>query len=268
MELKLQQLIDNLIATADVRNLSATNPITFTIKNPNSNDNVIVVVAIREPYTYNALPINVTWINYDPEDVNFKRALKRVNKDDPGPGSPYEHTWQVLNIYNDVFEPPQYYDGGVSDIDSRFDFHVDDNQNPNPHNITPEIIDALALSGGTLTGPVVIRQLGGGGDAYAVGEAIPREYVDSEITILQDQITTLAGQISVVSGSTYKHDQSGADSTWSITHNLNTEDIIIQIFDENGYLMFPSEAHSTGLNTAEILFEENLIGTALIVPVA
>lgn len=265
MELKLQRLINDLISMADIRNLSASNPIKFTIKNPNSNDSVIIVVAVEEPYTDPTLPINVTWINYDPEDVNFKRALKRVNKNDPGSGSPYEHTWTVLTIYNDVFEPPQYYDGGFSDIDSRFDDHIDYNTNPNPHNITPSVIGAVPLGGGSMLGPLIVRDLGTG--SYQDEEFIPKEYVDDLILTLQNQIDTLAGQINAGNGTSYIHEQTNASQTWLINHGLSTENIIIQVFTEQGYLMLPQQAHSTGLNTAEVLFEESLKGTALIIPV-
>ena len=266
MELKLQKMIDDLIGVADTRNLSPTNPIQFTLQNPNSGDDVIIMVAYREPWEAPQLPVNVVWINYDPEDVYFKRALKRVDKTDPGAGSTYNHTWEVLETYNSVFEPAQYYDGGFSDIHGRFDDHIDYLTNPNPHNTTAESINAVSLDGGTLLGPLIARSLGVG-DQYASGELIPKDYVDTLVDGLNTEITQLQDQLNSTQVVTYKHDQGAISSTWNVTHNLGSEDLIVQVYDSSGFMMLPNSVRSTGLNTLVIAFEEQLNGTAVMVPV-
>lgn len=266
MELKLQQFIESNIGLADIRNLSENNPIQITHKNPNSGDNVIVVVAMKEPHNYPSLPVNVTWINYDTEDVNFKKALKRVSRDDPGSGSIYEHTWETLTTYNSVFEPPQVYDGGFSDIEERFDFHLDTENNPNPHQMSAEDLGALQLSGGTLTGPVIARALGPG-DSYDSGELIPKVYVDGLISQLNDEIQTLQNQLNAATVTTFKHEQQSPSISWAITHNLGSEDLIVQVYDANGYMMLPNNVQSTGTNTVVVSFEEQLTGTAVMIPV-
>ena len=267
MELKLQKLISDAISIADVRNLSESNPIKLTLKNPNGNSTTVVVVALSEPYDWTVLPVNVTWINYDVEDVNFKRALKRVSYDDPGTGSPYHNTWEVLEWYNDVFEPPQYYGaGGYGDIEDRFNDHIDTLNNPNPHQLSATGLGALPINGGTLLGPVIARSLGQS-EEFASGELIPKVYVDELVSALNQQIADLTGQINANSGATYKHAQTVAATTWAVTHNLSSEDLIVQVYDENGFLMLADSVQSTGLNTLEIKFVQSLSGTALMVPV-
>lgn len=263
MELRLQKLIEQVIGIADIRNLSATNPITVTQKNLNSNDNTILIVAVNEPWQY-PLPANVTWINYNTESVHYKRALKRTGYD-PQPANGYTNSWELLETYDSVFNPPQYWEEGSSDLEDRFNHHIDTVNNPNPHEIAPGAIGALALSGGVMTGPIIVRTLPPATN-YGQQELIPRQYVDQLVSALEQQIADLENQLGSGMRS-FKHEQAVASNNWEIEHDLNAEDIIIQVFDTNGHLMLPDQAYADGPNNAIVSFYENLAGTALIIPI-
>jgi NADPH:quinone reductase-like Zn-dependent oxidoreductase len=53
-----------------------------------------------------------------------------------------------------------------------------------------------------------------------------------------------------------------AASTWTITHNLNSMNAIIQIVDTNGYVVLPSEIQITSANVITVTFGTAMAGTA------
>lgn len=107
MERKLNQLIENLEAISDLRNLSDTNPIVTRLSNPTIAQVTAIVLSSVEPHLL-VLPLNVVWINFDPASQDYKKPLKRVSKGHV-PGSPYLHTYTEVLSYDSVFEP-QFYD--------------------------------------------------------------------------------------------------------------------------------------------------------------
>jgi hypothetical protein len=63
----------------------------------------------------------------------------------------------------------------------------------------------------------------------------------------------------------YTHTQSTASSTWSITHNLNTTSINVQVFDGNNRVIIPDEIEVTGPTTCAITLAGAITGRATIV---
>lgn len=53
-----------------------------------------------------------------------------------------------------------------------------------------------------------------------------------------------------------------AASTWTITHNLNSSNAIIQIVDNNGYVVLPNEIRITSANVITVTFGTAQTGTA------
>ncbi len=105
MERRLQHLIENLEKISRDRGVSSDNPLVLRLRI--AEQLTVVVLSVEEPHTL-ILPLNVTWINLDPTSNSFRRALKRVSKDDPQNGT-HTHTWEVLHIYDDAFGH-QFYD--------------------------------------------------------------------------------------------------------------------------------------------------------------
>jgi NADPH:quinone reductase-like Zn-dependent oxidoreductase len=53
-----------------------------------------------------------------------------------------------------------------------------------------------------------------------------------------------------------------AASTWTITHNLNSMNAIIQIVDASGYVVLPSEIQITSANVITVTFGTAMTGVA------
>lgn len=113
MELRLEQLIDDAGRTANVQNMAANNPIVIRLSNPSIAKITAIVCGHEEPTTL-VLPLNVTWFDYNPQSVNYMRALRRISKDTPASGT-LTHTWEVIDDYDKVFMD-QYYDQADTDI--------------------------------------------------------------------------------------------------------------------------------------------------------
>lgn len=107
MELRLQQLIEDFERVSNVRNLDPNNPIVMRISHPTNATVHVIVCALTEP-TKLVLPLNVTWFVYDPRHKYYRNALRRVNKD-PDLAQGTAHTWELIELYSDVFVD-QYYD--------------------------------------------------------------------------------------------------------------------------------------------------------------
>lgn len=242
MELRLQKFIDQAIGIADVRNLSPENPIELSINAPNSGQKTKVVVAVNEPWQYIALPVNVTWINYNPQDPYYKRALKRVSRSQ---SSAYQHTWQLLNNYVDIFEPPQYFDQESGDLESRLDQHIA-NLN-NPHIVTPDQIQALPLAGGQMAGPILSRPAMV--NQFVGEELIPRKVVDALQASIDSQIQQILQSISGGSVVPHIHEQNTAATTWTINHQFNSTDMMIQIVAADGEIVSPADISYSVNNT-------------------
>jgi len=56
-----------------------------------------------------------------------------------------------------------------------------------------------------------------------------------------------------------------AATTWTIAHNLNSENVIIQAFDENKYVLFPDAMRIVDADTVELTFHSAQTGTARVV---
>lgn len=186
MELRLQKFIDQLISIADVRNLSPNNPIKLNLAHPNTSVETIVVVSYEEPFGY-PLPYNVTWINADSNSIFYKTALKRTSKN---PSEGFNHSWQKLDNYMDVFEPEQYYDD-QEDPDSTAELLENHIQaKDNPHDVTVEQIGAINKRGDSMEGPLILPN-----SPTLEKEATNKKYVDRIISDVTSFLGTLQSTV-------------------------------------------------------------------------
>lgn len=65
-------------------------------------------------------------------------------------------------------------------------------------------------------------------------------------------------------GGTYSHAQTTASSEWKITHNLGTNNILVQCFGENQRIIYPSDIIVSSTNVVTITFDDAVRGTAFI----
>lgn len=56
-----------------------------------------------------------------------------------------------------------------------------------------------------------------------------------------------------------------ASTTWTINHNLNSENVIIQAFDEDKYVLMPDTIRVVDEDTVELTFHSAQTGTARVV---
>lgn len=62
----------------------------------------------------------------------------------------------------------------------------------------------------------------------------------------------------------YVYTQAQAVQAWSITHNLGTSAVNVQVFDSNNRIVIPDEVETTGPNTLLISFSGEQAGRAVI----
>jgi hypothetical protein len=68
---------------------------------------------------------------------------------------------------------------------------------------------------------------------------------------------------STAPGYTVQFTQSTAAATWSFTHNMNTRNPIVQVYDSTYKQIIPNDIVGTGVNTAEIRFDYAATGYAV-----
>ncbi len=56
-----------------------------------------------------------------------------------------------------------------------------------------------------------------------------------------------------------------AATTWTVTHNLNSENVIIQAFDDTKSVLFPDSMRIVDANTVELTFHTAQAGTARVI---
>lgn len=62
----------------------------------------------------------------------------------------------------------------------------------------------------------------------------------------------------------YVHTQEVAATTWTITHNLATTGVNVQVYDATNRVVIPDEIETTGPNTVTITFGQGLAGRAVV----
>jgi hypothetical protein len=63
----------------------------------------------------------------------------------------------------------------------------------------------------------------------------------------------------------YTHTQDTESSTWSVTHDLNTTSVNIQVYDGTNNVLIPNSVVTTGPNTCNITFGSIQAGRAVVI---
>lgn len=148
MELRLQNLITDFERVSNVRNLDPNNPIVMRLSHPTNATVHVIVCALSEPKTL-VLPLNVTWFVYDPQHKYYRQALRRASKD-ADPSGEFEHTWELVTTYDEVFVD-QYYDQEDTD-------RLSDNSGPPPAQTDTLGIARLSVAAEVSSNPVVVTE--------------------------------------------------------------------------------------------------------------
>lgn len=95
----------------------------------------------------------------------------------------------------------------------------------------------------------------------------PRQHIGVEL--LDGQVVGKVGGVvqGVPNGAvrSFKLDVTVAATVWTVTHNLNSEEVIIQAFDENKFVIFPDTIQIIDSNTIRIEFNTAQVGVARVI---
>lgn len=115
MELRLEKFIDAAEIIGNMGDLNNETPVVLRYQDPESLRTITFVCSQVEP-TRMVLPANVVWVNFDRNSIYYKQALKRTAKTS-GSHAEFDHSWELLYFYADVFST-QYYDpADLADLD-------------------------------------------------------------------------------------------------------------------------------------------------------
>jgi hypothetical protein len=286
MDPELEQLIARLFDVAGSKGLSSTKAISLVLEAPTSYENTQVVVSFTEPYNVTA-PLNIVWLVADSQNVDYGKILKRQSRI---ASASYSHTWNQLTTYASFFVPPQVWDiPEPGDQD-----HIDHSNNiDNPHRTTAQQIGALSSEGGDLTGPLTVRTDVPGND-FGANEVVAKSWIQSLVGALEtrfggfsqglsyviNQLNILKTKVNVnhenrilaLEGFTdtngYVHAQSVAEVTWEVAHNLDSSNVLVQVFDNNNKMVIPAEIEVLDSNNVSVVFAIPIIGIVKVQPVS
>lgn len=293
MGVQLQSFVDRCVGIAESRGLSSNYPITLKVKESTDGAETLVVVSYTEPYQM-TLPINVSWIDGDPDSDDYKLAFKRESKISSGG---LNHTWVELSSYEDIFEPEQYY-------------LLEDTPMPmySEEQLANQMANAVDKTGDQLEGALLARTLGAG-EEYQPEELIPKSFQVSEQNSqtqgFYNIILNIYRRLGLVEAlaaendrrldeldltgndggdgsnggggttdpaniGTFIHVQEQASDVWIVEHNLGTDNLIYQVKDAQGDMIIPEIAEidsQSSNNTSTITFSEAITGKVLIVSI-
>lgn len=180
-EQRLEQLISDLERISNMQNMDALNPIVVRISHPTNRTVAAIACSQSEPSTL-VLPLNVTWIDFNPLSANYRKALRRVSKTQDAENG-RDHTWETVERYDDVFVV-QYYD--------EYDTALLTTQNPVPV-ASPSVLGVARLSSPAQqpASPVVVAE----GDPRLSDPRPPLSHTHEETPATQ--IKTATGVVTV-----------------------------------------------------------------------
>lgn len=210
-ELRLEQLIDNLEGVSNLQNMDALNPIVTRISHPTNKTVAVIVCGQKEPSTL-VLPLNVTWVDFDPQSLNYKKALRRVSKD-PDLATGRDHTWEIVETYAEVFVV-QFYDAA--------DTALLTTQNPVPAASTTVLgVARISVNPAVSSNPVAVAE----GDPRLSDARQPTAHSHEETPATQIKtatgVVTIGGSEAPVAGATLVA-TSPTTASW---RKLSTSDI-------------------------------------------
>ena len=210
-ELRLDQLIDDLEGLSNLQNMDALNPIVVRLSHPTNRTVIAIACSQKEPSTL-ILPLNVTWIDFDPLSLNYRKALKRVSKDvDAKNGR--DHTWVLIERYADVFLTQVYDDADTAQLST---------QAPVPAASTSVMgVARLSYAPEVSSNPIAVAE----GDPRLSDARPPTAHTHDEVPATQIKtatgVVTIGGSEAPVAGATIV----ATSGTTAIWRKLTTSDI-------------------------------------------
>lgn len=274
----LQELLDRLDLTALGRGLSATNPITITIKDDSTNNLAVRFVVSHTEPTGLDIPLNVLWYVRAPASPDFNKLLRRSSR---SPSQLYSSTWGTQSDLTAVLTTEQVWDIPEPDGQELYDHSY---ELGNAHDLEAADINALGDSGGTLTGPLNLRSVVEP-DVYGESEAVPKSWINTLYDQIQGiteniiqsfdninaQIDNLRTRVEILELSLlglkgYLFDTTSASAIWNIAHNMDNTRVVVQVY-ENNEVVWPATIEVVDANNVRITFAEPVEGYAQVLPI-
>lgn len=269
----LQSVIDRAISVAATKGLTSSKRV--TVVNEIGGAEIMLVVSYNEPHSVEA-PLNLIWINGDPAHAEYKTARKRASR---VASSGFIHTWSLVTDYSQLAQ--QFWD--IPEPEDN-DHNLHNANVDNPHRLTAEQLEALKTTGGTTTGPILLRPGANAIADFGNDEAVPRRWVTmftapiqmlatqvrqaqagvtTQINSLRNRVTILEGRISQRG---YIHTQAEPAQEWNITHNLSSPGASISIYDTDGGMIL-ADVYQIDNNTSRVVFAQPQDGKATVLAV-
>jgi hypothetical protein len=98
----------------------------------------------------------------------------------------------------------------------------------------------------------------------------PRQLVGVSLTDGQvlGQVGGVVQGVSIGDGATFRkyvEEVTVAATTWTIAHNLDSENVIVQVMDADGYVILPNEIQVVNADTVTVTFHSLQTGTARLI---
>lgn len=166
MEKRLQDFVLAVGITSDIANLDSTAPQVIYKNNPSIAKTSTFVIGKNEPHDM-VLPLNVVWLDWNPNSPTYRHAKVRESKD-ADPSGTYVHTWRTLYFYDEIWTD-QAYDQEDSDA-------ISNGEAPGPATITELGLVRLATAWTGQGYPAVLVE----GDPRLSDPRVPKDHTHPE----------------------------------------------------------------------------------------
>lgn len=260
----MNSLSQRLVRAAVSRGYSQANPILLTADKGGLRVNLIV--SSTEPHNVRS-PLNLIWINPEAETVQ-----KRVSR---------ESTEFSLHEWTEEFEffEPQLWDEPIPDDQT---FQELNRNVGNTHNLEIEDLDGISIYGGTMGGPLVLRQA----DDYADDEAVPKSFMYKFMSGLEAIVISTKMQVGSLRSSISAHarritslelaigslksvrsfsQEYESSEQWEVEHNLDSQHVYAWITKPDGTNVVYDRIEAVDNNNCVIHFAGPVEGLAVVV---
>lgn len=268
-----------LIDAAVYRGMEVENPVLLSMDGPNGV-RVNIYVGYEEPVSVTA-PLDLLWIRPDTQE-----ALRRASRAD---SVDFEHTWTAAT--EQTFWSPQSWDE-PRPSDQTFQELL--RNIGNTHLITLEDLEGLPLSGGTMSGGLILRPEAE--EPYLPSEAVPRNFVEvlvgtaqslaasvyQQLASVRNSLNVLRGRVTINESKIaaleqngggggggslpiFVHNQAEESLEWIVMHELPSAHPVVSVFLDSGEAVIPSEVEMLDAQSLRITFAEPRAGSVSVI---
>lgn len=264
----LTDLVTRLQTVATSKMLAVDHDVLLSIKIDGIVDAYSwIAVQFAEPSSVEH-PLDVFWLRADPDDPLYGYLYRRVSRTG---GSPTVGVWEAVTLAQ------------VTEKAHTWDFTKPDNFVTLSHSMDISDPHRQEPVGGQLSSALKPRTLAQD-ENYASDEVVPFSIISSTIgaavsltnrvqqglNFLNFKFKQLTARVVILEESNIRgmsQEQSTLAQEWVIPHNLNSENLMVEVFNEAKHVVYPSEVSIVDLNTLSIKFAVEMKGRANIRPI-